>query len=425
MATFAIRAHGLGKQYRVGLSSDRGRYRTLREDVAALLTRPARSKGVAQTDPASFWALRDVSFEVEPGRIVGLIGKNGAGKSTLLKILSRVTEPTTGTADIYGRVGSLLEVGTGFHSELTGRENVFLSGAILGMRRHEISQRFDDIVDFAEVAQFIDTPVKRYSSGMYMRLAFAVAAFLQPDVLFLDEVLAVGDMAFQQKCLGQIGTVARQGRTVLIVSHNLAVIRQLCDSAILLDRGTVAAHESTDRVIPMYLAATGESSGRWQREAPIPRRSGIYFREVAVVDEAGCPTGTIGSTEGFGLRVELCATSQMRNIQIALRVTNQDGIPVFTTASSDVPRALQTLAEGEHKLTVRIPANFLPPGRYSIIAAVMTPGVERYDMVDGELSFVVQDTGGHATMLRDARLGVVTPELPWLTDVESLVVRSA
>ncbi|MBK8021781.1 MAG: ABC transporter ATP-binding protein [Chloroflexi bacterium] len=233
MSDIALQVVGLGKSYQI--RHEAMGYRTLRDDLVGLL--PGRRQGRVSRE--TFWALRDVSFEVKTGEVLGVIGRNGAGKSTLLKILSRITKPTTGYADIYGRVGSLLEVGTGFHPELTGRENIFLSGTILGMRRAEIQRRFDEIVAFAEVEQFLDTPVKRYSSGMYTRLAFAVAAHLDPEVLIVDEVLAVGDAAFQKKSLGKMGDVAKSGRTVLFVSHNMAAVEALCTQALLLERGQV------------------------------------------------------------------------------------------------------------------------------------------------------------------------------------------
>jgi lipopolysaccharide transport system ATP-binding protein len=243
MRKTAIKVEGLGKQYTIGGQQES--YQTLRDQVSNLMGAPLRifsSSSRKQSKPATntFWALRDISFEVPRGEAVGVIGRNGAGKSTLLKVLSRITEPTTGYADIHGRVRSLLEVGTGFHQELTGRENIFLNGAILGMRREEITRKFDEIVAFAEVEKFIDTPVKRYSSGMYLRLAFAVAANLESEILFVDEVLAVGDAAFQKKCLGKMSEVAKEGRTVMFVSHNMSAVKELCQSGILLDGGQVA-----------------------------------------------------------------------------------------------------------------------------------------------------------------------------------------
>src|SRR5881628_3746544 len=246
MSDIAIRVEGISKHYRIGARQER--YYTLRDTLTEAVTRPfqklaaffSRNGAGTRTPEAwSIWALKDVSFDVKRGEVVGIIGRNGAGKSTLLKILSRITEPTEGRAKIHGRVGSLLEVGTGFHPELTGRENIYLNGAILGMKKAEIDWKFDGIVEFAEVEQFIDTPVKHYSTGMYLRLAFAVAAHLEPEILIVDEVLAVGDTAFQKKCLGKMGDVAKEGRTVLFVSHNLAAIENLCSSSFLLDSGRV------------------------------------------------------------------------------------------------------------------------------------------------------------------------------------------
>lgn len=250
MSNTAIRVENLGKQYKIGRS--RVRHDTLRDSIAASLKRNNSGNDVRPTGDDTFWALKDVSFEIKPGEVVGIIGRNGAGKSTLLKILSRITEPTVGFVDIYGRVGTLLEVGTGFHPELTGRENIYLSGAILGMKRNEIARKFDEMVAFAEIDKFIDTPVKRYSSGMYVRLAFSVAAHLEPEILLVDEVLAVGDAAFQTKCLGKIGDVAREGRTVIFVSHNMEAIQRICPESLLLENGIVLGHGGTPNVIRTY-----------------------------------------------------------------------------------------------------------------------------------------------------------------------------
>src|SRR3954471_4506471 len=248
----AIRVDGISKAYQIGATQGKYTYRTLQEEIIALPRRLIKRVVDSLPSEETFWALQDVSFEVGQGEVVGIIGRNGAGKSTLLKILSRITQPTRGRADIYGRVGALLEVGTGFHPELTGRENIFLSGAILGMRKAEIARQFDAIVDFAEVEQFIDTPTKRYSSGMYMRLAFAVAAHLEPEILLVDEVLAVGDAAFQKKCLGKMEQVSGEGRTVFFVSHNTQAVRQLCTRGILLEHGRVVADGPVDSTLSIY-----------------------------------------------------------------------------------------------------------------------------------------------------------------------------
>src|SRR5215211_4017808 len=284
MTTAAIRAHALGKRYELGRTLRR--HATLREtlmDGAAAMLRAMR-RGSAADGGREFWALRDVTFEIAAGEAVGVIGGNGAGKSTLLKLLSRVTAPTVGRAEIHGRVGSLLEVGTGFHPDLTGRENVFLNGAILGMRGSEIARKFDEIVAFAEVEKFIDTPVKRYSSGMYLRLAFAVAAHLEPEVLLVDEVLAVGDAGFQRKCLGKMGDVAASGRTVVFVSHNMDAVLRLCTRALLLEHGRVAESGPSAEVVAGYLArgGTGAQPARWIDLADAPRRGSAEARFTRV-----------------------------------------------------------------------------------------------------------------------------------------------
>ncbi len=253
MGSYAIRVENLGKQYTIG--QYQGRYKSLRDSLTSTFAAPFKrlfSRNALGSEQTTIWALKDVSFEVQPGEVVGIIGRNGAGKSTLLKILARITEPTEGEVHLRGRVGSLLEVGTGFHSELTGRENIFLNGAILGMSRKEIQRKFDEIVDFAEIEKFIDTPAKHYSSGMYMRLAFAVAAHLEPEILLVDEVLAVGDAEFQNKCLGKMGEVANQGRTVIFVSHNMSAILNLCPKSIFLQFGRVIEFGDTKSVIHFY-----------------------------------------------------------------------------------------------------------------------------------------------------------------------------
>ena len=258
----AIQVENLGKRYRIGRAQKR--HDTLRDQISDWASRIARLKSATpkQSTDDTFWALQDVSFEIKRGEVVGVIGRNGAGKSTLLKILSRITKPTTGYADLHGRVGSLLEVGTGFHAELTGRENIYLSGAILGMLRAEIDRKFDEIVAFSEIEKFVDTPVKHYSSGMYVRLAFAVAAHLEPEILLVDEVLAVGDAAFQKKCLGKMGDVAKEGRTVMFVSHNMQAVQALCPSSILLEKGILLNIGPSDDILAQYLKNVSDIESR-------------------------------------------------------------------------------------------------------------------------------------------------------------------
>ncbi|HEY6074044.1 MAG TPA: ABC transporter ATP-binding protein, partial [Anaerolineales bacterium] len=267
--TTAIRVNNISKRYKIGAAQGKFRYGMLREVLVDTVTAPVRFARslVRRSAPREIegnnfiWALKDVSFDVEEGRVLGIVGRNGAGKSTLLKVLSRVTEPTLGTVTVRGRVGSLLEVGTGFHPELTGRENIYMNGAILGMKRVEIDRKFDEMVDFSEVGQFIDTPVKRYSSGMYLRLAFAVAAHLEPEILVVDEVLAVGDAEFQRKCLGKMGDVAQQGRTVLFVSHNMSAILRLTQEAIVLKKGALIKRAPTPEAVDFYLASGQAETG--------------------------------------------------------------------------------------------------------------------------------------------------------------------
>jgi len=262
----AIRVENLGKKYRLTHGQERQSYRTLRDSITDFAKAPFRKRGTTE----EFWALNDVSFEVQPGEVVGIIGRNGAGKSTLLKILSRITKPTRGHIEINGRVGSLLEVGTGFHPELTGRDNVYLNGSILGMTRREIAKKFDEIVAFAEVEKFLDTPVKRYSSGMYVRLAFAVAAHLEPEILIVDEVLAVGDAEFQKKCIGKMQDVGREGRTVLFVSHNIPAVRALCSQGIVMNKGGILSRGDVEECLSHYIGV-GTSNRRrqtWQSDDP-------------------------------------------------------------------------------------------------------------------------------------------------------------
>jgi lipopolysaccharide transport system ATP-binding protein len=304
MTDVAIQVEGLGKRYRIGRPRQNNTLRDAFSDAIRAPFRWMRNHSTPGSDD-TFWALRDVSFEVKRGEIVGVIGRNGAGKSTLLKILSRITEPTTGEARIYGRVGSLLEVGTGFHPELTGRENVYLNGAILGMKRREIARKFDEIVAFSEVEKFIDTPVKHYSSGMYVRLAFAVAAHLEPDILIVDEVLAVGDFAFQQKCLGRMGAVASGGHTVLFVSHNMAAIESLCDRGIVLEEGSVTFSGGQREAVARYHQSLAGALGQGRfasekaRDGSEPARARIVG---ATVTDA--LTGAVGQVPAGG-RVEI------------------------------------------------------------------------------------------------------------------------
>jgi lipopolysaccharide transport system ATP-binding protein len=334
MSDIAIRAENLGKRYRIGSRPEK--YRTLRDTLAVAPARLVRSlfggSGIRREGPEEFWALKNVSFEVRRGEVVGVIGRNGAGKSTLLKILSRITEPTEGYAEIHGRVGSLLEVGTGFHPELTGRENIFLNGAILGMRRSEIENKFDEIVDFAEVEKFIDTPIKHYSSGMYLRLAFAVAAHLEPEILLVDEVLAVGDAQFQKKCLGKMQDVAHEGRTVLFVSHNMAAISQLCQDAIWFEHGTVMTHGPSGEVVTRYLSEGSESRAErcWKYPGNAPGDDRIRLLAVRAV-QSGRISDVLDINEPWDVELEFAALREVKNLVIGISFFTEEGICLFNS----------------------------------------------------------------------------------------------
>jgi len=331
-----IHVENLSKQYQIGARE--AYYETLRESLMKALS------GKKNRAPEEFiWALRGVSFDAMPGDVIGIIGRNGAGKSTLLKILSRITEPTTGRIDLYGRVGSLLEVGTGFHPELTGRENILLNGAILGMRRAEILRKFDEIVAFAEVEKFIDTPVKRYSSGMYLRLAFAVAAFLESEILLVDEVLAVGDASFQKKCLGKMRDVSHSGRTVFFVSHNMAAVEGLCNRCLFIKEGQLAGDGSPHELITKYVAAEAVPENAARDLTLHPGRPGGMtglMRRVSMRSQSGIAASAIRMGEGISIQVDFSGTRRFRpNINFTIK--NYFGVPVFSI-STRVQKRFQT-----------------------------------------------------------------------------------
>jgi lipopolysaccharide transport system ATP-binding protein len=369
MATTAIETHELGKRYRLGLS--RRGYGTLREALVEAAQRPFKRKRGETNGADVLWALKDVSMTIENGEVVGLIGHNGAGKSTLLKILSRITEPSNGYADVTGRVGSLLEVGTGFHPELTGRENIFLNGAILGMRKAEIRARFDEIVEFAEISRFLDTPVKRYSSGMSVRLAFAVAAHLEPEILLVDEVLAVGDAAFQRKSLGKMNEVAKEGRTVVFVSHNLAIIQALCTRGILLERGEVVTDAPIGSAIDSYLrtlesAASADLLERTDRDTRAYDET--LVRRLEIQNPGGAPNVVVA---GQPATIVVDLTEELPAMDCQLTIANSIGQPVCTLDSK--VSAPVDARNGELGPRIECEIGELPllPGRYRIDILVM------------------------------------------------------
>jgi lipopolysaccharide transport system ATP-binding protein len=376
----AIHVEHLAKRYRLGATVEP--YRTLRDTLARLARWPLRRQG-ASTGESSIWALDDVSFDVKRGEVLGIIGGNGAGKSTLLKILSRITRPTRGRAHIVGRVGSLLEVGTGFHPELTGRENISLNGAILGMSRREIARKFEEIVAFAEIERFIDTAVKYYSSGMYVRLAFAVAAHLEPEILIVDEVLSVGDARFQQKCLGKIDDVAKGGRTVLFVTHNMAAVYRLASSVVWLDHGKVMLIGAPRPTIAAYLG--GERRARFVAEK---RTGGPQMLEAEIEGPAGRPASRVLNTDPVTVRIRYVLPSRTPGAVVGIGVLSADGLPLFTSNPHDVELDLPD-ALGAYEAKVTIPASVLLVGDYHV-AICLWDAAEIYDLHEPALSFAVE-----------------------------------
>jgi lipopolysaccharide transport system ATP-binding protein len=382
MSLPVIRVDNLGKRYHLGKSHGRMSYRTLRESLAELVKAPFRNR--QQTRTREFWALNDVSFEVQPGEVVGIIGRNGAGKSTLLKILSRITKPTRGRVEINGRVGSLLEVGTGFHPELTGRENIYLNGSILGMSSREIDGKFDEIVAFAEVEQFLDTPVKRYSSGMYVRLAFAVAAHLEPEILVVDEVLAVGDVQFQKKCLGKMSDVGKAGRTVLFVSHNMAALQHLCQKAIIMEKGSIIARGEVDEMIKEYLYRQSTQSSTLNEFSNRTGSGEVTFTSFRIEDEDGRPIQIVHTGQNitlvFGYSSKLSTGQKPVNVGFGLHAATGERLVILY--ASHTGQELDVLKEsGEFRCTIpHLPLN---PGRLQVIARIEVNGLESDFPQDG------------------------------------------
>jgi lipopolysaccharide transport system ATP-binding protein len=399
MSNLAIKAESLGKQYRIGMSPTR--YRTLRESLIETINIPARLKRRNEVNELGrIWALRDISFDVKKGQVLGVIGRNGAGKSTLLKILSRVTEPSEGYAEIRGQVGSLLEVGTGFHPELTGRENIYLNGAI------------------AEVEQFIDTPVKRYSSGMYLRLAFAVAAHLEPDILVVDEVLAVGDAEFQRRCLGKMSDVAKEGRTVLFVSHNMSAILRLTEEAILLDKGKLVMRAATQETVDYYMSTGYAQSGQriWEPDE-VPESANPFMpKSLRLYDQKKRMVDTVRSTEPLTISVEYELKAPITGLRLGLYLMTTRGEYVFTSFDTDHPDMYEQFGvrqEGMYTSSCTIPANFLNEGRYVLGLNASAFRVKRYFQDEQALTFSVDVSGAPGMQWPENRLGPVRPALEW------------
>jgi lipopolysaccharide transport system ATP-binding protein len=417
MSEAIIQVKNLKKKYVISHQA-KEKHDTLRDLLANRVR--SLSKGFlnssGQKNPRSsneeFWALNDVTFEINQGERVGIIGRNGAGKSTLLKILSRITEPTQGSVRIKGRVASLLEVGTGFHPELTGRENVFLNGAILGMSKVEIQRKFDEIVAFAGVEKFLDTPVKRYSSGMYVRLAFAVAAHLEPEILIVDEVLAVGDAQFQRKCIGKMEQVGKEGRTILFVSHNMAAVRALCTRAIFMQQGQVALDSNAEEAISDYLAdeEVSESSVIWDKQNA-PQSPELRFVKAYILNDQEELASLIDCRKEFSIVVEYEVLKPLSGLRIGFFMQNPEGIPI---CGSNDPEAWQPLREpGYFSSKCTFPGHVLNSGRYSVhFGADLPPYQKQLVSTPYCISFMIEDVEGHGPT-NEKLPGILRPKLDW------------
>lgn len=415
--TTVIKAENLSKLYRLGAA----RHDSVRDAVMNFVSGAARAK-----EKNELWALRDVSFDLREGETLGIVGNNGAGKSTLLKILSRITKPTGGSIEMHGRVGSLLEVGTGFHNELSGRENIFLNGAILGMRRSEIEKRFDEIVAFSELEKFLDTPVKHYSSGMYMRLAFAVAAHLEPEILIVDEVLAVGDVSFQKKCLNKMQDVSRTGRTVLFVSHDMSAIARICTRAIALSKGEIVLDGAATEVIRSYVSSNlGIAAERdFSAATNAPATESVRLKRVRIINEAGETGGSHDIRRKIGIEAVYEALQDGQILLPNFQVYNQDRVHLFTVqdVSSDWRR--REKPRGEYTSRVWIPPNFMAEGSFFVSFAVVTylPAMRVHFNAAEVVSFDVIDSLEGDTARGDfagKMDGVIRPILEWETVVGS------
>jgi lipopolysaccharide transport system ATP-binding protein len=417
MGDIAIHVENLSKQYHIG--GPQKKYQTLRDTLVEAVVSPfhragrllrGQASGAAKLDE-TIWALRGVSFEIRHGEAVGIIGRNGAGKSTLLKILSRITDPTTGFADIHGRVGSLLEVGTGFHEELTGRENIYLNGAILGMKRAEINRKFDEIVAFSEVEKFIDTPVKHYSSGMYLRLAFAVAAHLEPEILLVDEVLAVGDAAFQKKCLGKMSSVAKEGRTVLFVSHNMGAVSQLCERTLWLGNGEIKLDGPSSSVVAAYLSLGTASDATWVNTATPPCDAEVHLKSARILSPDDQPASVVDFGSPFKVEVEYEVLTPIRDLSVTYHLFNSQGTMVFEAMDTDLPEWKGRVRKtGRYRATCTVYARLVKPGRYHLS---LFSFVERVKIIEGQEGILAFDVSEVGYYLNPKRLGAVSPVLEW------------
>jgi lipopolysaccharide transport system ATP-binding protein len=418
MSLPAVRALDLCKQYAIGARGHAPAtlYELLGKALGGLRSSLVKHR-TSSGENGLFWALQDLTFEIAQGEVIGIVGRNGAGKSTLLKVLSRITAPTSGRVEIRGKLSSLLEVGTGFHPELSGRENIFLNGAILGMGRQEIARKFDEIVAFAEIGKFVDTPVKRYSSGMYVRLAFSVAAHLDPDVLLIDEVLAVGDAAFQKRCLGKMRDVALGGRTVIFVSHNMGAVSQLCSRAILLEGGRCVFQGKTDEAIGRYMSSMDNADS--QAVFELSDHKPVQLKSMAITTMAGKITATAPHTSGFLIKLRYEVRSWPAASYVCVEIVNNQDLRIMWSCDvSSVAEIAQERDPGEYEAVISVPAGVLSPGRYSFTAAVYAPGHGTlHDVRDRAVSIDVIDGGSLLSAIGAANPALTMIPLQWQTEL--------
>ncbi len=409
MTDTIIEIKNIGKKYKI--THERGRYVALRDVLTGIMKSPfkflkGKVKQIAGLEKKEdFWALEGLNVSINKGEVVGIVGKNGAGKSTLLKILSQITPPTTGEIRIKGTVGSLLEVGTGFHPELTGRENIFLNGAILGMKKSEIARKFDEIVAFAEVEKFLDTPVKYYSSGMYVRLAFSVAAHMEPDILIIDEVLAVGDAEFQKRCMGKMRDITqKEGRTILFVSHNIGAIQQLCQKSILLEKGKMVMFDDTEKVIDHYLNESEGSNAI--SEFNVNYGKAVQVSKITILSQHDTPSARIPISENFSINLDLKVNNDVTGVIITLHFFHQ-GEVVFISSISDQAEKLSDFKKGDYSVKINVPKFLLNVGHYHFDITVDKVFVERFD-IRQYIGFEIQDINNPKTAVYNGQnLGVI------------------
>src|SRR5882672_10599887 len=415
----AIKIENVSKRYRIG--GLHPGYMTFREMLGGVLSAPFR-KLKNGNGHQTIWALTDVDLQIGEGELVGIIGHNGAGKSTLLKVLSRVTKPTSGEVELFGRIGSLLEVGTGFHPDLTGRENIFLSGAILGMRRAEIERKFDEIVAFSELEKFIETSVKWYSSGMYVRLAFSVAAHLEPEILIMDEVLAVGDAAFQQKCLDKMNDIRQQGRTIFFVSHNMPAITRLCKRAILLEKGKIISDGPSQAVVNDYMTASWNASAEkvWEDRSEAPGSDVVRLKAVRIIDTEGQTTGAVDIRQPVGIEIEYEVLEQGHPLLPSIEVFSEEGLNLFSAHDTEAEWRRRPRPAGGYKSVAWVPGNLLAEGNLLVNVSIMShvPVTRLHVNERSAVAFQVIDTQGEDSARGDyigPMPGLLRPLLRWTT----------